>query len=402
MSTTLKPADRFYREPQATTEAHETGLLDQILERVDAIAVRQSRPSPVKLTTWAEIERFAEKAAKSGMVPKDYISKPDAIVIAVQMGSELGLPPMQSLQNIAVVNGRPSVWGDAMPALCRASGIVSYIKEWSTGTGDAREWFCEVKRKDDPNPISGHFSVAKAKQAGLWGKQGPWTQYPDRMGQMRARGFGLRDACPDVLRGLISVEEAQDIPFEATGLTPRIEHSAIHPDPFVAKMMDNYDAGVAKEVPPKSHTWSMFLDELGPELAAAQTAEEVDAILARPMVQKAQDTLQNGAKDRLQHVLDEAIKRTAGDLPGFMDGEDDPGDVALADELVDLFRAAQSVKEHLVLVDANLAQTAWLKENAPRLWKSKVEPAIRASYVRNSPKAETSGAAEDPVDEVPF
>ncbi len=28
MSTTLKPADRFYREPQATTEAHETGLLD--------------------------------------------------------------------------------------------------------------------------------------------------------------------------------------------------------------------------------------------------------------------------------------------------------------------------------------------------------------------------------------
>ncbi len=54
-----------------------------------------------------------------------------------------------------------------------------------------------------------------AKRAGLWGKGGPWTAYPKRMLQMRARGFALRDAFPDVLKGMISVEEAQDYPDEA-------------------------------------------------------------------------------------------------------------------------------------------------------------------------------------------
>jgi len=52
--------------------------------------------------------------------------------------------------------------------------------------------------------------VEDAKRAGLWAKQGPWTAYPKRMMQMRARGFALRDAFPDVLKGMITAEEAQD------------------------------------------------------------------------------------------------------------------------------------------------------------------------------------------------
>jgi hypothetical protein len=70
------------------------------------------------------------------------------------------------------------------------------------------------------------FSVEDAKRAGLWGKQGPWSAYPKRMMQMRARGFALRDAFPDVLKGLITAEEAQDYPDEAKpkqarDITPR-------------------------------------------------------------------------------------------------------------------------------------------------------------------------------------
>ena len=54
--------------------------------------------------------------------------------------------------------------------------------------------------------------MADAKRAGLAGKSGPWTQYPRRMLQMRARGFALRDAFPDLLRGLVTAEEAMDYP----------------------------------------------------------------------------------------------------------------------------------------------------------------------------------------------
>ena len=54
------------------------------------------------------------------------------------------------------------------------------------------------------------FSYEDAKRAGLWGKQGPWTQYPQRMAQMRARSWAVRDAFPDLLRGISVYEEQQD------------------------------------------------------------------------------------------------------------------------------------------------------------------------------------------------
>ena len=59
-----------------------------------------------------------------------------------------------------------------------------------------------------------------AKRAGLWTKAGPWQTYPRRMLQMRARSFALRDAFPDVLKGLISVEEALDNHSGADQLAP--------------------------------------------------------------------------------------------------------------------------------------------------------------------------------------
>jgi hypothetical protein len=71
---------------------------------------------------------------------------------------------------------------------------------------------CQTSRKGKDANVVARFSVADAKKAGLWGKQGPWTQYPKRMLQLRARGFALRDAFPDVLRGLVTAEEAQDYP----------------------------------------------------------------------------------------------------------------------------------------------------------------------------------------------
>jgi hypothetical protein len=64
------------------------------------------------------------------------------------------------------------------------------------------------------------FSVVDAKRAGLFTKAGPWQTYPRRMLQMRARSFALRDAFPNVLKGLISVEEALDLPAPPDRLPP--------------------------------------------------------------------------------------------------------------------------------------------------------------------------------------
>jgi hypothetical protein len=188
----------------------------------------------VRPTNMAELIDFANAASKSDLVPKEYKDKPHNIMLAVQMGSELGLAPMQSIQNIAVINGRPAVWGDAIPGLVRQSGLCLRFEEWMEGEGDERAAFCLMHRRGDNDPIIARFSVADAKKARLWQDEervkrrwrdqrgewqerivdndSPWFRYPDRMLKWRARGYAARDAFPDVLKGLISAEEAMDLP----------------------------------------------------------------------------------------------------------------------------------------------------------------------------------------------
>jgi len=156
-----------------------------------------------------EAMRFADMLAGSSIVPKDYIGKPGNCLVAIQWGMELGLQPMQAMQSIAVINGRPSLWGDAMLALVKAHPAFEWIKEECDGSVA----ICTIKRRGEPEVVQS-FSMEEAKRAGLTGKAGPWTQYPKRMLQMRARGFALRDAFPDALRGVVSAEEARDTPAE--------------------------------------------------------------------------------------------------------------------------------------------------------------------------------------------
>ena len=166
------------------------------------------------LQTMGAAMAFATMVAKSDFAPKDFKGKPESCLLAIQHGSEVGLSPMQSLQSIACINGRPSVWGDAALALVMGSPVCEYVRERVDGDGDAMVATCEAKRRGYPGANVTKFSVADAKKAGLWGKSGPWTQYPKRMLQLRARGFALRDAFPDVLKGLVTAEEAQDYPTQ--------------------------------------------------------------------------------------------------------------------------------------------------------------------------------------------
>jgi hypothetical protein len=152
--------------------------------------------------------RMAQIMAASGMMPKG-MERVESVLVAIQMGMEVGLSPMAAVQNIAVVNGRPTLWGDAMLGLVRGSGLLLGIAETIEGEGDHMAAVCTVTRKADMGETVGRFSVADAKRASLWGKSGPWTQYPRRMLQMRARAFALRDKFPDVLRGLYAREEIE-------------------------------------------------------------------------------------------------------------------------------------------------------------------------------------------------
>jgi hypothetical protein len=195
------------------------------------------------LATFDDAWRFWQMVAKTDFAPKDFKSKPEACLLAGQHGAELGLGPMQSLQCIAVINGRPSIWGDAALALVQSSAVCEYVSETVEGDADAMVATCEAKRRGYPKATVVRFSVADAKKAGLWGKSGPWSQYPRRMLQLRARGFALRDAFPDVLKGLVTAEEAQDYP-QAEPLTNSVKEPVV-----VRPKFDTPQAGVGEVAP---------------------------------------------------------------------------------------------------------------------------------------------------------
>lgn len=198
-------------------------------------------------TNLQEAMKIADLLANSQIVPKDYQKNPGNILVAMQWGAEIGLQPLQAMQNIAVINGRPSLWGDAVLALVRSSGLLEQFEE--TQTED--EATCIVKRKGHKAVIK-TFSKEDAKRAGLLSKQGPWSQYPKRMMQMRARGYALRDEFTDILKGFGVAEEERDKEIDVTpepsnikkhqgasGLKAQLEHR--EKQEKVVDMAPNFD-----------------------------------------------------------------------------------------------------------------------------------------------------------------
>ena len=153
---------------------------------------------------------LAEKLARSSMVPKAYIGKPMDLFVAMAMGFSLGLSLEQSIQDIAVINSKPCLYGDGLLAVCMSHPDFLDIIEKPIYVGDkVTGYTCTIKRRDREDTVQ-TFTIADAKRANLLGKSGPWSQYEDRMLKMRARGFALRDSFADALRGVKSREEVED------------------------------------------------------------------------------------------------------------------------------------------------------------------------------------------------
>jgi len=163
--------------------------------------------------------RLASIMANSGLMPAG-LDKPESAFIALQMGFELGLSPMQAAQNIAVINKRPVLWGDAPLAIVRTSGHLAKIEERTEGEGLEFKATCIAHRVGVDAPTARTFGMSNAKKAGLLTKDS-WAKYPERMCAMRARSWALRDLFGDVLKGIRS---AADVDIEAvsepTDVTP--------------------------------------------------------------------------------------------------------------------------------------------------------------------------------------
>lgn len=183
-----------------------------------------AKVAPIIPRTIDEVARVAQAVIVAGLAPNSYEGgtekeRASKIIIGIMKGAEVGFPPITALSTIAIINGRPCIWGDGAVALIQASGMVEKVmqmyegQETPDGLPDDFTAVYSIHRKGQENPYVGRFSVKDAKRARLWGnpKRAPWMDYPKRMLMMRARAFALRDGFADRLMGLSIAEEAQDI-----------------------------------------------------------------------------------------------------------------------------------------------------------------------------------------------
>lgn len=215
-----------------------------------------------------EAMEFANLLANSNLVPKAYQQKPGDIMVACQWGAEIGLKPLQSLQNIAVINNIPAVWGDALVALVRGSGLCEYIKQdWDDASKTAT---CRVKRKGEPEEMR-QFSEEDARVAGHLNKD-TYKKNLQRMLSIRARAFALRDVFADVLKGLKVAEEVEDYPAEReVNQAPVQEHK---PANKTAAVLDRVRNRKPAEQPAES---PVTLDQAPPSETQSETVDHSSA-----------------------------------------------------------------------------------------------------------------------------
>jgi len=173
-------------------------------------AITRSKPSSVDYPLtgkFGEMMSIATALSVSRMVPASYAGNPEAIFAAIQYGREFGIPPMSALQNIAVINGKPTLGTDLALGLCHKH------KDWrGYEITESTEEKCKVNvYRAMPNgktaTFTGEFTMEQARAAGLVRSDGPWTKWKKRMLKHRATTFAIRDAFPDSLYGQYTLEE---------------------------------------------------------------------------------------------------------------------------------------------------------------------------------------------------
>ncbi len=238
---------------------HET-----VTPQTKALGRRARAPSVLSPRNATELINYSKFMAASNMVPDSFKGDPAKVAVAIQMGAELGMTPVQSLTCIAIINGMPSMYGDGLNGVLRASGELD--PSFGAGGIDERppdealkenEGYCAIKLKGWDKPMIRRFSGDEADVAGLIKRSqsgkggGPWVTYKGRMLMFKARNWCMRDGAAHILKGLQQAEILESEMLEADYTIK--EPQRIPSDPAEEKAITDF-VSAAPVVGPKAPT----------------------------------------------------------------------------------------------------------------------------------------------------
>lgn len=271
-----------------------------------AVALRAGGSAllPIYPTSIEEVYRLSKMALTAGMLKPQksgygdnaVYEDADAVLargtMIIMQGMELGIPPMQAVQLLAMINGRIVAHSEAVPGLLLSKGF-KLSETWS-GVPMADDWTCTIElTRPDGQKFTDSFSVADAKQAQLWdqsptktsfGKTKPndaaWFRYPKRMLKARALGFVGKDGGADALKGLMVAEEMEDMirADQARDITPAKAPALEIPGDDEVPTKKTAELAPAEEPDEPLADADGFLEKLAEDLALCTSVEELKEI----------------------------------------------------------------------------------------------------------------------------
>lgn len=157
-----------------------------------------------ELTTIQSQKEYAEILSASNLLPRAYQKQPANVFTAMAMGEALGLKPIEAINSINVIQGKPALSAELMGAMVRRAGHKLRI----TCTKNPPTATATLIRKDDPDsPFTVTWDEKAATRAGLWMSSPSWQKYPDQMMRARAVTEVCRMGAADALSGFVYTAE---------------------------------------------------------------------------------------------------------------------------------------------------------------------------------------------------
>jgi hypothetical protein len=199
--------------------------------------------------------RLSQALALASIVPDALRGKPGNVLAIILYGQDLGMSPMQAIQGIYVVKGKPQLSGTTWLALARRAGHKVRFPETTN-----ERCTIEITRADDPqNPHVETYTLEDAVIANLVqikngkpyarsskGDPLPWEQYTRTMIRNRAISNGAKAACPEVALGF-AVEGDYDYITEAAEVAPPEHHGEVVDAEVVPEQVDAEVADLAEQ-----------------------------------------------------------------------------------------------------------------------------------------------------------
>lgn len=252
--------------------------------------------------------QYAKALAESGLLPQSYRKQPANVLYAVEYGDALGVKPMTAITGIHVIQGKPTLSADLMAALIRRAGHKLRVRVEQGPVAIA-----QVIRADDPDfTFQCRWDMDRAKAAGLLGKDN-WQNHPTAMLKARAISEVAREACSEVLNGLIYTPEELGAAVDGDGTVVDVDTAIgeIKDVGDVHAMADDYADHLAEETANALITPSQ-LKKIGAIMREAGIEDREDRLqYVRTVIGRDVDSSKKLTRDEASAVIDALSKDAA-------------------------------------------------------------------------------------------